>query len=70
MKTLSATVIDPTHLALAEPISSRTGEHLEIVIPDKDADDADWRQAARESFLNAYDDEDAGADNPPGVARR
>ncbi len=59
MKTLSATVIDPTHLELAEPISSRAGEHLEIVIPNQDADDADWHLAARESFLNAYDDEDA-----------
>ncbi len=59
MKTLSAKVIDSTHLELAEPISSTAGERLEIVIPAIDAEDADWYQVARESFLNAYDDQDA-----------
>jgi hypothetical protein len=59
MKTLSARVIDPTHLELLEPISTKAGERLEIVIPATDAEDADWRQAARDSFLDAYDDQDA-----------
>ncbi len=59
MKTLSAKVIDPTHLELAEPISSIAGERLEIVIPAMDAEEADWHQAARDRFLNAYDDQDA-----------
>ena len=59
MKNLSAKVIDPTHLELAEPISSTVGEHLEIVISAKDTEDAEWHEAARGSFLNAYDDEDA-----------
>ncbi|MCP3994406.1 MAG: hypothetical protein GY722_04975 [bacterium] len=59
MKTLSAKVVDSTHLELAEPISSTAGERLEIVIPAMDTEDADWHQAARDSFLDAYDDQDA-----------
>ncbi len=59
MKTLSATVIDATHLELSEPISSTTGERLEIVIADRGDEDADWQQAASESFLSAYDDQDS-----------
>ena len=43
----------------AEPVSSTAGEHLEIVISATDTKDADWHQAARDSFLNAYDDKDA-----------
>lgn len=59
MKTLSAKVLDPTHLELAEPISAPAGERLEIVIPPTSTEDADWRQAAMENFLAAYDDEDS-----------
>ncbi len=59
MKTLNAKVIDSTHLELAEPISFAVGESLEIVIPARDTEGADWHRASRESFLNAYDDQDA-----------
>jgi hypothetical protein len=36
MKTLSAKVLDPKHLELAEPLPSTTGEWIRIVIPDAD----------------------------------
>ncbi len=59
MKTLSATVIDTTHLELAEPIPSTAGERLEILVRGAAGEDADWHRAARDNFLNAYDDQDS-----------
>jgi hypothetical protein len=43
MKTLSAKVLDPKHLELAEPLPSTTGEWIRIVIPDADDETSDWR---------------------------
>ncbi len=59
MKTLSAKVLDPKHLELAEPLPTTTGEWIQIVVRDTEAEDADWQQAARDRFLSAYDDQDA-----------
>ncbi len=46
-------------MTIDEPNSSTAGESLYIASPEIDAEDAEWYQAARESFLNAYDDQDA-----------
>jgi len=59
MKTLSAKVLDPKHLELAEPLPSTTGEWIRIVIPDADDETSDWRRAAMDHFLDAYGDQDA-----------
>ncbi len=59
MKTLSARVLDPRHLELVEPLPANSGEWVEIVLPETDAELADWRQAARDHFLGAYDGQDA-----------
>ena len=59
MKTMSARVLDSKHLELVEPLSSTVGEWVQIVISETDAERADWHQAAREHFLDAFDDQDA-----------
>ncbi len=59
MKTLSARVLDPTHLELAEPLSSRAGEWVRVLVSKKDTEDADWQRSAEERFLSAYDDQDS-----------
>ncbi|HEX9733196.1 MAG TPA: hypothetical protein VGG06_14575 [Thermoanaerobaculia bacterium] len=59
MKTLSARVLDPKHLELAEPLPPTTGEWIRIGIPDTDDEALDWRQAAMDHLLDAYDDQDA-----------
>jgi len=35
MKLVAATILDPTHLELREPLSTRAGESIEIAIPDR-----------------------------------
>ena len=46
-------------LELAEPLPSTTGEWVQIVVRNTDAEDADWQRAAMDRFLGAYDDQDA-----------
>ena len=41
MKTLSARVLDPKHLELAEPLPSTTGEWVRIVVRGTDAEASD-----------------------------
>ncbi len=59
MKTLDAKVLDARHLELAEPLSSKIGEWVRILIPESDSEDSDWHQAAMDQMLSAYDDLDA-----------
>ncbi len=59
MKSLNARVLDPQHLELAEPLPSRTGEWVRILIPDVDSEDADWQKAGMDRLLAAYDEQDA-----------
>ncbi len=58
MKMLTAKVLDSTHLELAEPLASSPGEVVEIRLVDKDEEES-WRLLGSESFLRAYDEEDA-----------
>ncbi len=58
MKTITAKVLDPTHLELSQPILAKTGELIEVAIP-FDEEDRFWKAAAEEKFLSAYDPADA-----------
>ena len=59
MKTISAKVLDPTHLELSQPISIPPGELIEIAVPEEGEDESLWREAAKRRFLDAYDPGDA-----------
>ncbi|MFQ5829993.1 MAG: hypothetical protein ACE5JD_12685 [Candidatus Methylomirabilia bacterium] len=59
MKIISAKVLDATHLELSEPIPAKTGDLIEISIPDDDEDERLWKEPARQKFLSAYDEADS-----------
>lgn len=59
MKTLNAKVLDSTHLELTEPLHSAVGDWVQIVVAQEDSEGTDWRRAAEERLLAAYDDHDA-----------
>jgi hypothetical protein len=58
MRVISATILDPTHLELGEPLDASPGDVIQISLPSEDEMDL-WRDAAREHLLDAYADEDA-----------
>jgi hypothetical protein len=53
-----AKVLDPTHLELSQPLPVQPGESIQISIPDEGDEDRSWREAAKNQFLEAYDDSD------------
>ncbi len=59
MKVISAKILDATHLELSQPIAIPPGATIEISIPDESEDGSVWRDAARDHFLDAYDEQDA-----------
>jgi hypothetical protein len=56
---ITAKILDPTHLELSQPIPAQLGECIRISILSEDEEDRLWQEAAKEHFLDAYDDEDA-----------
>lgn len=63
MKIISAKALDATHLELSEPIPAKTGDLIEISIPDDDEGERLWKEAARQKFLSGYDDADSVYDD-------
>jgi hypothetical protein len=59
MKIIKAKILDSTHLELTQPISAQAGDYIVISIPDETEEDHIWREAAKQHFLEAYDDQDA-----------
>ena len=59
MKVISAKILDATHLELSQPIAAPPGTTIEISIPDEGEDTTLWQDAARDHFLDAYDEQDA-----------
>jgi hypothetical protein len=59
MKIIKAKILDSTHLELSQPISTLPGDYVVIAIPDEVEEDEAWQQAAKQQFLEAYDDQDA-----------
>lgn len=56
MKIIKAKILDPTHLELSQPIPVQPGEYIHISIPEEGEA---WREAAKQHFLQAYDEQDA-----------
>lgn len=63
MKTLTAKILDSTHLELSSPIALPTGEYIQVSIPDSQEEEALWLEAGKRHFLEAYAEEDAIYDN-------
>jgi hypothetical protein len=59
MKIITATLIDPTHLELSQPLAVPLGASLRIAIPEEGEEEDLWRAAAKQHFLDAYGDQDA-----------
>ena len=59
MKIITATIVDATHLELSQPLAVPTGAFLQIAISEEGEDEALWRAAATQHFLEAYGDQDA-----------
>jgi hypothetical protein len=60
MRVINATILDPTHLELSQPLDASPGEVIQISLPTESDDDiAVWREAGKQHLLNAYADEDA-----------
>lgn len=63
MKIMTATLVDPTHLELSQPLAVPLGASLQIAIPDEGDEEHLWRDAAKQHVLDAYGDQDAIYDN-------
>jgi hypothetical protein len=59
MKIITATLVDPTHLELSQPLAVPLGASLQIAIPDEGEEEHLWREAAKQHFLDAYGEQDA-----------
>ncbi len=59
MKTITAKILDPTHLELSQPVPVQPGEVIRISIPDENEEDRLWQEAGKKRFFDAYSDEDA-----------
>ena len=58
MKTITAKVLDPTHLELSQPVHAKEGDFIEISIQEDEHEEF-WKAAAAQKFLSAYDPADA-----------
>jgi hypothetical protein len=64
MRTISAKILDATHLELSQPLEASPGEVIEISVPGSTDDEMSlWRDAGKRHILNAYADEDAVYDD-------
>jgi hypothetical protein len=60
MRTISAKILDPTHLELSQPLDGSPGEVIQISLSTEEDDEmAVWREAGKRHLLDAYADEDA-----------
>ena len=58
MKTITARVLDPTHLELSQPVPAKAGDLIEISIQEDEHEEF-WKAAAEQKFFSAYDPADA-----------
>ena len=59
MKVLKAKVIDPTHLELAQPVQSCSGQDVLVSIDDyneETAEHKEWMAASESTLVDAYDE--------------
>ena len=59
MKIMTATLVDPTHGELSQPLAVPLGASLQIAIPDEGEEEHLWRDAATQHCLDAYGEQDA-----------
>ena len=59
MDVIKAKILDPTHLELSRPTSARQGEYIQVFIPEAGEENHSWQEAAKQHYLNAYDEQDA-----------
>jgi hypothetical protein len=60
MRVIRATIVDPTHLELSQPLDASPGEVISISVPSAtDHEMVLWREAGKQHLLDAYADEDA-----------
>lgn len=63
MRTITATILDATHLELSQPIEAMPGDVIQVALAlESDDDLAVWRDAAMRHLSDAYADEDAEYD--------
>jgi hypothetical protein len=68
MQTISAKILDATHLELSQPLNALPGQVIQISLPSglpagEDDEMSPWREAGKNHMLEAYADEDAVYDN-------
>jgi hypothetical protein len=68
MQTISAKILDATHLELSEPLNVPPGQVIQISLPPEtpagdDDEMAPWRKAGKKHMFDAYADEDAVYDS-------
>jgi hypothetical protein len=56
---IKAKIIDSLHLELNQPIALAPGQIIEIFIANENDETTVWRDATKNHFLNAYDEQDA-----------
>jgi hypothetical protein len=60
MRVISATILDPTHLELSQPLEGAPGAVIQITLPSETDEEMNlWHQASMQQLLSAYSDEDA-----------
>ena len=59
MKIIHAKILDATHLELSQPLAAQPGDVIVISIPDAQEEEDVWRAAAKQHFVDAYDEQDA-----------
>ena len=59
MKILTATLVDPTHVELSQPLAMPLGASLQLAIPEEGDEEHLWRDAAKQHCLDAYSEQDA-----------
>jgi hypothetical protein len=59
MQTLTAKILDSTHLELSHPIFPIPGEMIQIAILETEEEEQLWKEATINHFTQAYDDQDA-----------
>ena len=60
MRFITATILDPTHLELSQPLEASPGDVIQTSLSSANDDETGvWRDAAKKHLFDAYADEDA-----------
>ena len=59
MKTITARILDSTHLELSVPVAVPKGEYIQVSIPDTNGGEKLWLETGKKHFLEAFTEDDA-----------